>query len=132
MADQICALIQACGATFTYSEGGDYPGPNCILLEVKTPRGLSVSVDFNGNSCQTDVHVLSWHMEIGRPDTLNNDTFGGNVNQYHFCKATYVAYGFEDLCLQLKKGLDLAVSGKAFHQTPRAQPVPVPLSLLPA
>lgn len=107
-------VITASGATYLRKEGGDYPGPQAIHLKVSTPRGLCVTVEVDGKSIQPDIHVLSWHMPGYPFDELNEATFGGNVNKSHLQKATYVAYGFTDLCEQLEKGLLLAVSGEAF------------------
>lgn len=78
------------------------------------PGGLSVRVDFDGNSCQPDVHVLSWHMDWKSEKRLNNGTFGGNVNPHHKQKATYIASGFEDLMAKLERGLTMAIDGSAY------------------
>lgn len=108
-------LIIDCGATYARRDGvaGGYPGPRVIRLEVRAPRGLCVAVDLDGESCQPDVHVLSWHMSSDT-DARLSDSFGGNVNRCHFRKATYIAHGFEDLCDQLREGLEKAASGRAF------------------
>lgn len=109
-------LILACGATFERSEGGDYPGPRCVQLKVRAPGGLCVTVEFDGDSCQPDVYVLSWHIDIGSDAQLSNAVFGGAVNPHHLRKATYIASGFEDLCAKLKSGLQKAADGSAYLQ----------------
>lgn len=123
MAKGVMALVAACGATATQACGADYLGPHTVGISITTPRGLCLTVDFEGDSWQPDVYVMSWHMAFDAVDTLEDATFGGSVNPHHFRKATYVAYGYEDLCKQLKKGLDLAISGKAFRPL-KAAPVP--------
>lgn len=115
MAEIVSKIIVDCGATFESPEGPGFCGPHEIFLEITAPGGLNLTVDFDGQSCQPDVHVLSWHMNNSRSTKrLNNSTFGGNVNQFHFHKATYVAYGFDDLCAQLRKGLLMAKDGSAY------------------
>jgi hypothetical protein len=114
MADAVEKLILACGATCTRLEGGGYPGPRAIQLDLVAPGGLELSVDFDGDSCQPDVYVLSWHMGLHATLRLNNATFGGDVNACHQRKATYIARGFDDLCTQLKAGLLMAQDGTAY------------------
>ncbi|KWT98133.1 MULTISPECIES: hypothetical protein [unclassified Variovorax] len=116
MAKGVEKLVRDCGATSTRREGGEYPGPRGIHVEIDTPRGLQVTVYFNGYSSQPDVYVLSWHMDLESDDTLSPAIFGGNVNPHHFRKATYVAHGYDDLCEKLRKGLDMAISGVAFRE----------------
>lgn len=120
MATLIEALVVECGASCTREAGGTYPGPNVIHVDVKGARGLEVTVALDGKSCQPDVHVLSWHMDLQSSARLDNATFGGSVNRYHQRKATYVAYGFTDLHQQLKRALLLAKDGTAFLPEPEA------------
>jgi hypothetical protein len=114
MANGIAALVTECGATYDRLEGGAYPGPRAIQLYVQAARGLRVRVEFDGDSAQPDTHVLSWHMAVDADGELNDATFGGDVNRFHRQKATYIAFGFEELCNRLRFGLELAASGKAF------------------
>lgn len=114
MAAAVEQLITECGAAYTRLEGGGYPGPRAIQLDLVAPGGVELSVDFDGDSPQPDVYVLSWHMGFDSTRRLNNATFGGDVNPHHKCKATYIARGFEDLCAQLKKGLLMARDGRAY------------------
>ncbi|MDO8414830.1 MAG: hypothetical protein Q7S87_01315 [Agitococcus sp.] len=109
MAETISTIAADCGATVTCEAG-----PREISLDVATPDGLQVCVEFDGRSLQPNIYVLSWHMDFKSSKRLNPDTFGGNVNTCHFKKATYVAYGFEDLCDQFTFGLLLAKDGRAF------------------
>lgn len=111
MANAIAELVVGCGATF---EREDHPDRREIWLKVTAPGGLQVTVDFDGNSIQPNVHVLSWHMHYESKKLLNDATFGGNVNPHHKQKATYVAYGFDDLCHQLSLGLIKAKNGSAY------------------
>jgi hypothetical protein len=117
MADAVAELVTACGATYKRE---DHPDRREVWLDITAPGGLELTVDFDGNSIQPDIHVLSWHMSHESPNRLNNATFGGNVNPHHKCKATYIAEGFEDLCRQLTSGLLMAKDGTAYL------PLPVP------
>jgi hypothetical protein len=114
MATALESLITQCGAGWQRREGGTYPGAQCIQLQVNAARGLCVRVSLNGESCQPNIYVLSWHMQSGSKAQLNQATFGGAVNPYHRQKATYVAFGFADLCAQLKSGLMKAADLSAF------------------
>lgn len=114
MAEAIEKLVVECGSTFIRAAGEDDPGPHEININITAPEGLQLLVDFDGKSPQPNVHVLSWHMAFKATKRLNNATFGGNVNPHHFHKATYIAYGFEDLCTQLRSGLLMAKNGTAF------------------
>lgn len=121
MAKLVEAVITECGATFVRKEGGTYPGPRAIYLEVRAARGLSVLVDFDGDSIQLDEHVLSWHFahDADKEARLNAATFGGNVNPHHQRKATYAAYGIDELCMMLRRGLRMAQTGEAFVREER-------------
>jgi hypothetical protein len=114
MATAIEQLVVECGSTFTREEGGAYPGPHVININITSPGGLELTVDFDGKSPQPNVHVLSWHMGFKANKRLNNATFCGDVNQAHFRKATYVARGFDDLCVQLRAGLLMCKDGTAY------------------
>ena len=118
MAAAIEQLVVECGSTFTRQEGGSYPGPQCISIYIEAPQGLNLRVNFDGKSPQLNVYVLSWNMASRATRLLNNATFGGNVNPHHFSKATYVAYGFDDLCRQLRSGLLRAKDGSAYLPVP--------------
>ena len=113
----VAQLLQEFPAVeWEWEQGGAYPGPRCIQCNLVAPQGLAVTIEFDGDSCQPDVYVLSWHMQTSATAELNDATFGGSVNRCHRRKATDVAYGFADLCNQLKRGLRLACDGSAFLQ----------------
>jgi hypothetical protein len=88
--------------------------PQETALYLRAARGLCVRVEFDGQSVQPDVYVLSWHTTRDSDAELNQATFGGSVNRYHRQKATYVAHGFDELRAHLRSGLELAASGRAF------------------
>ncbi|TPI86406.1 hypothetical protein [Mesorhizobium sp. B2-8-9] len=117
MAAEMEKLIVANGATFERVEGGTlFPGPRAIHLNIKAARGLQLLIDLDGDSVQPDIHVLSWHFS-GDTDACFADAFSGRfgtLNNYHWRKATYIAEGFQALCLAVEYGLTLARDGRAF------------------
>lgn len=86
--------------------------PQMVMVKIRTDRGLKLTIDFDGKSCQPDVHVMSWHMDT-KVDTRLADAFG-DINPYHFCKATDVAYGFDSLIRILSRKLELCRTGAAY------------------
>lgn len=84
-------------------------------VTLKGPRGLTVTVDFRGDSKlqREGTFVLSWHgVEDGAK--LNPDQFQ-SVNQFHWHKATDVAEGFPMLLKVLELRMAAAVNGSAFQ-----------------
>lgn len=116
MADALASLARAQGATVAVEpEGSCAYRPHRIVVRVEAARGLRVAIDFDGKSCQPDVHVMSWNFDLSS-DARLSDRFArlGSINEYHHRKATYVAHGFEALCFALEFGLTLARDGTAF------------------
>lgn len=120
MAKRTQELVHRLGCTSTCKHGteGGYPAMHCIQVRVEAPRGLCVMLEFDKNSWQPDVHVMSWHIpSMTSKSTLNPAAFGhASVNPYHFQKATSVAYGFDAMYEELERVLSLAVSGEAFRE----------------
>lgn len=125
MALELVALATSLGATAAIEpEGSITYAPYRIVVRITAARGLRIAVDFDGKSCQPDVHVMSWHFDLNC-DTCLSDRFGllGTINLYHFRKATYVAHGFDALCLGLEYGLELARDGTAFDSVREASSI---------
>jgi hypothetical protein len=114
MAKILEELIVRCGATSTREDFEGAVKPHPIWLKVEAPGGLIVTVELDGTMPEPDMHLLAWNIAYGSKAKLNNSTFGGDVNPCHFQKATYIAYGFEELCEQLEKGLLMAKDGSAY------------------
>lgn len=120
MATDLEKLISKCGATFTREDGKPgsfWPGPREILFKISAAQGLELHLDLDGDSPQPDVHVLSWCVHHSS-DAKLSDKFGkfGPLNNYHYRKATYIAEGFDALCLALEYGLESARDGSAFQE----------------
>jgi hypothetical protein len=110
MAADLIATAQAHGAVAYIDR--EWPEPRAIMVNIETPRGLRINIDFDGTSLQPDVFVMSWHIHH-TSDTKLSPAFG-DINPYHRRKATDVAYGFTDLCDRLARSLDMAAAGTAF------------------
>lgn len=113
MADMVHALALEMGAaaTIEHQPFGEIH-PHMIAVQIRTDRGLCLTVDFDGESCQPDVHVLSWHTALD-VDTCLADAFG-SVNQSHYSKATDVAHGLDSLLAVLRQKLAMCADGSAY------------------
>ena len=89
--------------------------PRRVALELTLPRGLQLTIDFDGDSPQPDVFVLSWHMSTASSTCLAFGVFD-SINNYHFQKATDVARGFDRLLQVLESRILAAQDGGAFSQ----------------
>jgi hypothetical protein len=115
MAAAVVELARRYDCEIERREGNAWPGPRCIQVALTAPGGLQVTAEFDGASCQPDVHVLSWHMSLDSEAKLNPATFGGDVNPHHFRKATYVGYGFAQMMSELERGLRMCHQGTAYQ-----------------
>lgn len=96
---------------------GDLYDGRRTTVYIKAPRGLCVSVDFNGRTPQSspDTYVLSWHMSLDSDACLADAAFNyGHVNSSHHRKATDVVYTVDDLFAVLTLRLTAAKEGTAF------------------
>ncbi|QIV65803.1 hypothetical protein Cp1R7AA1_026 [Mesorhizobium phage Cp1R7A-A1] len=93
-----------------------------ICVDIHVTRGLRVTVDFAGKSQfhrADNTFVLSWNFAT-ESDTCLSDAFG-NINPYHFRKATQVARGMEQLLHCLEFSIGMAASGEAFNEARTAE-----------
>lgn len=118
MADEIESIVRECGATCVRSDPAPL-SPRGIWLEIEGAGGLCVTVDLDGESVQPDIHVVAWHVS-GDSDSCLAASFG-DVNPHHFRKATHVAYGFEALRQEVRRGLMAARDGSAFDAERQAR-----------
>lgn len=101
-------------------EEGERLGPRERGVYIRGERGLAVTIDFDGQSCQPDIHVLGWHFaRDADPDVkLKKGIFlGSEVNPFHQRKCTTVCEGFDSLTAMLTAGLTAARDGWAFEST---------------
>lgn len=121
MAEHLIAAARGAGATAEISLTRDRE----IWVEIKVAGGARVTVDFDGDSWQPDIHVVTWNME-----TESDATFSGympSVNPFHRRKSGFVAYGFDALLSEINRTIGLLVSGEGYGE-PR--PCPARANLL--
>jgi len=112
MAEAVRAL--ECGATAEI-EYCRYGEQRRVDVHIRADRGLQLSLDFNGESTQPDIYVLSWHMALDSDARLADDFCGiERLNTSHWRKATDVAYGLDLLLEVLRKRLECVRDGRAF------------------
>jgi len=75
-----------------------------ILIKMLFPNDVRLSIGFNKNSSQPNTYVISWNIASDSDRKFNIQEFG-NVNQFHYQKATDVAYGFHHLMTILNERL---------------------------
>lgn len=108
MADKIAAIATENGAKVERTADG-----RRILLRIETPRGVCVYLDFDGKSCQPDVHVIAWNLAYWAKGRLRPSVFDCAVNPHHGAKATLVRYGFAALAENVSKVLAADAAGEA-------------------
>lgn len=89
----------------------EYGGPREIMVRITAPGGAFISVDFDGDSCQPDVHVCTWNtrgLVFLNPDLL------GDVNPHHYGKVNRVARGLGSLLWLLKQDVAKFVDGRGY------------------
>lgn len=86
-----------------------------VWVSLKGPRGLSLTIDLDGDSRQQrqGTFVLSWH-GVRKPHKLAR-SFAPSVNEYHWHKATDICEGFDDVLATLQTRMASAVDGSAFQ-----------------
>lgn len=98
MAKLVCDLAKE----FLFESEIEEPySPRELNVLIKTKHGLRLVVDFDGNSKQPDVFVLSWFIR-NDPNTKLSSNFAPLVNTVHYRKATDVTYGFKSLLETLR------------------------------
>lgn len=124
MAIIVAGMAREYGAAALVSPEGSGLFPNRVTVDIEAARGLRVSVKFDGEKGRPNTYILSWNIS-GHSDARLSDRFArlGSVNQHHFRKATYVAHGFDALCLALEFGLELARNGAAFDAEREARAI---------
>lgn len=110
MARQVAALAAGYGITATTC----IYGPRHRAVDLSGPRGLGVTVNFDGSLGRAaDTYVLSWHVALRSEARLHPGMFG-RVNPSHGQKATDVAYGFDQLLRILRERFEVIRNGSAF------------------
>lgn len=114
IASAVHALALECGASSEIDRApfGDMC-PRMVMVNMQI-AGVSLHLDFDGDSPQPDVFVLSWRVDRGSDKRLA-ELPGWSVNPYHFHKATDIAEGFDELKAILMARLIALADGTAFQ-----------------
>lgn len=116
MAACLVTEITAAGAT-AIAEPCSYKRKR-LDVEINAPGGACITVDFDGDSSQPNVYVVTWNTRY-QGVFFNPDI--DDVNPYHFGKATRVCEGFASLVKTLKRDVARFVDGSGYlaHSDPR-------------
>ncbi len=104
------------------------PTGRCRALDFWCPKGLSVTIKFDGDNKQNreGLFLLAWHTQSRLLDGCHikclarySEAFGvamrAPINQYHFGKCTAVAHDFDDLCARLRRAVWMINDGTAYR-----------------
>jgi hypothetical protein len=115
MADAIQALWES-HTGFTCERSDPAPcSPRGIWLQLRSPRGACVTVEFDGDSTQPDTYVLSWHLEFDCDERFSASFANGSRNRFHKRKATDVVDGFGALAGVVEQRIANLISGEAYE-----------------
>lgn len=91
----------------------DFPGRE-TWVHFAGPRGLALTIDLDGDSRQQrqGTFVLSWVMRGGQAKLARSF---GDVNPFHFHKATDICEGWLHMLATIQKRMDAASDGSAFQ-----------------
>lgn len=95
-----------------------------VVVEIIATRGLTLVVDFDSQSIQPDIFVLSWHSQPYSDFRIAEAFALGNVNPHHRRKATHVAQGWPELRRILGVAFERIVDGSAFEKDPAPRRAP--------
>jgi hypothetical protein len=109
MAEKLAAAMCAAGATSALVRPSEYD-PHRIDVQIYAPGGATIHVDFDGKSCQPNVHVATWNTR--GPVFLS--PILGDVNSWHYGKLNVVGYGLDNLIQQLERHLARFADGSGY------------------
>lgn len=109
MANAVETLALSLGAAVTRPERFV---PRQVRLAIATPHGCEVSVDFDGDTTQPDVHVITWNVASNSLYAFSGAL--GDVNPHHFAKVNRVGYGLDDLLRILARDIPALLDGRGY------------------
>lgn len=117
MAEKLAEAMRAAGATATI-EPCSYE-PQRLDIHIVAPGGATIHVDFDGKSCQPNIHVATWNTR----GPLFMSPILGDVNPHHWSKMNVVGYGLDDLIAQLERHVAHFANGSGYltEDDPRIQ-----------
>lgn len=110
MADDLQQLAESMGAAVTRPEPF---APRQVRLEIEAPGGAYLPLDFDGDAGQAaDYFVPTWNVRTSSLYAFADDM--GDINRFHFAKASRVAHGFGELCDVVRRDLAILLSGRGY------------------
>ncbi|MBB5985993.1 hypothetical protein [Sphingobium lignivorans] len=109
MADILEALATEKGAKVTRP---DSLHPREIRLKIEVEGGPYVHVEFDGSAPSPDYYDLTWNVDHGSLWAFSSAF--GDVNAYHFTKASRAAKGFTALCNVIADDIETLLSGRGY------------------
>lgn len=110
MADDLQQLAESMGAVVTRPEPF---APRQVRLEIEAPGGAYLPLDFDGEAGQAaDCFVPTWNVRTSSLYTFADAM--GDINRFHFSKASRVAHGYDDLRAVVARDLAVLLEGRGY------------------
>lgn len=110
MADDLQQLAESMGAVVTRPETFT---PRQVRLEIEVPGGAYLPLAFDGDVGQaTDYFVPTWNVRTSSLYAFAGAM--GDVNPYHFSKASRGADGYDDLRAVVARDLAMLLEGRGY------------------
>lgn len=110
MADDLQQLAESMGAKAIRPE--PY-APRQVRLEIEAPGGAYLPLDFDGEAGQAaDCFVPTWNVRTSSLYTFADAM--GDINRFHFSKASRVAHGYDELRAIVARDLAILLSGRGY------------------
>ncbi len=104
-----CATANGCAAAI--DPLWSRHSPRAIMVRIEAPGGAHVSIEFDGETTQPDVHVWTWNSDRRFGAGWGHDA----VNPFHRRKASRVSDGLEQLLATLAADCAGLVSGDRYE-----------------
>lgn len=110
MADDLQQMAESMGAVVTRPEPF---APRQVRLEIEVQGGAYLPLDFDGDAGQAaDYFVPTWNVRTSSLYAFADAM--GDINRFHFSKASRVAHGFGELCDVVRRDLAILLSGRGY------------------
>ncbi len=110
MADDLQQLAESMGAVVTRPEPF---APRQVRLEIEVPGGAYLPLDFDGDAGQAaDYFVPTWNVRTSSLYAFTDAM--GDINRFHFSKASRVAHGYDELRAIVARDLAILLSGRGY------------------
>ena len=110
MADDLQQLAESMGAVVTRPEPF---APRQVRLEIEAPGGAYLPLDFDGDAGQAaDYFIPTWNVRASSLYAFADAM--GDINRFHFSKASRVAHGYDELRAIVARDLAILLSGRGY------------------